>query len=167
MLIALHLHDRLMEFRIERLSHRLHRSKPFGLQRSFQLAENHIHTFGERAAFLSARGRSQRPFEVVQHRQQLRHQLGCGILRQIFLLFQGAPAEVVIVGLYAQDACLVFVGKLLQALDIACSGSFIIIINGSFGLLGRALLINGGFFDNLFVHARILNLFLFQVCSPP
>ncbi|MNW62058.1 hypothetical protein D3C74_401650 [compost metagenome] len=117
-LLALHLHDGLMIFRVKRLSYRFHSCKSFRLQYPFQLLENHIHAFVKSFEFRSSRSCGNGPFEVVQYRKQFTYELGGGILRQFLFFLLGTAAEVVKISLHTQRTPLIFIRQLLQAFGL-------------------------------------------------
>src|SRR5690606_25855961 len=93
-----------MQLRIERLAHRFDRLQTFLRENVRQLPVDHVHALGEGIEIgRGVRGR-QRPLEVVQNGQQLFYQLLGGVLGHFFLFLAGAPPEVVVVRLQAEQA---------------------------------------------------------------
>ncbi|MNP51148.1 hypothetical protein D3C76_1454480 [compost metagenome] len=99
MLIGFHLHNRLVELRIKRLTFRFHRRQPFCLKHAFQLAENHFYALRVGRSVRALPGRAESPFKVIDDRQQLGNQLGGSVFSQFFLLFDRTAPEIIEIGL--------------------------------------------------------------------
>jgi hypothetical protein len=73
--------DRLVHRGIEALADRLDALDAVAAQHALELLAHHAHTLEHRGVAAAGLGCADRAIEVVEHRQQLAHELGAGLLR--------------------------------------------------------------------------------------
>ena len=150
---------------IERLAGRIEAGQsPLALQGVQELLLDQLDTAVQGGEVLALRGRRNGPLEIIQHRRKVEKQTGIGELDRLFLVAVEAFAEVLEVGLLAQQLVLQRGEPVLELVELLCPrgiGIWRLVVRGSATVgfagcfCGRVLAAGGGIQGRVRFRSRV------------